>query len=85
MKCGWMLFALQALEAERTAERISQHVDLGGQSASGAPQRLIFGAFAACGLLVGANNGAIDHQILVVTIGGQRGEYPLPDAGMASG
>ena len=38
-------------EAERTAERVGQHVDLGGQSASGAPQRLIFGPpfpLAAC-------------------------------------
>lgn len=38
-------------EAERTAERIGQHMDFGGQSTSGTPQRLIFGPpfpFAAC-------------------------------------
>ena len=38
-------------EAERTAERIGQHVDFGGQPASGTPQRLIFGPpfpLAAC-------------------------------------
>lgn len=38
-------------EPERAPERISQHVDLGGQSTSGAPQRLIPGPpfpLAAC-------------------------------------
>lgn len=38
-------------EAQRPAQRIGQHVDFGGQSASGAPQRLILGPpfpVAAC-------------------------------------
>jgi hypothetical protein len=38
-------------EAQWTAERIGQHVDFGGQSASGTPQRLILGPpfpLAAC-------------------------------------
>ena len=30
-----------------------------------------------------ANDGAVDYRILVVPVGGQRIEHPLPDAGMA--
>lgn len=32
---------------------------------------------------MGANDGAVDHQILVVPIRRQRLEHPLPDTGMA--
>ena len=32
---------------------------------------------------MGANDGTVEHQILVVTVGGQCLEDPLPDAGMA--
>ena len=31
---------------------------------------------------MGANDGAVDHQILVVAIGGQRLEHPLPNPGV---
>jgi hypothetical protein len=32
---------------------------------------------------MGANDRAVDHQVLVVTVSRQRLEHPLPDAGMA--
>lgn len=32
---------------------------------------------------MGADGGAVDHQILVVAVGGQRVEHPLPYTGMA--
>lgn len=38
--------------------------------------------FSSRGLLVGAHDRAVDHEICVVPIGGQRGEYPLPHTGM---
>jgi hypothetical protein len=34
--------------------------------------------FSAGGLLVDAHQGGVEHQILVVGIGGQRIKYPLP-------
>ncbi|KGB21209.1 hypothetical protein AtDm6_2845 [Acetobacter tropicalis] len=40
--------------------------------------------FSGCRVLVGADNGAIDHQTRIVAIGGQRGEYPLPHTRMAA-
>lgn len=39
--------------------------------------------FSGRSLLVDANDGAVDHQILVVPAGGQRIEHPLPPVGMA--
>jgi hypothetical protein len=39
--------------------------------------------FSGRRLLVRADDGAVDHQILVVAIGRQRVEHPLPYAGMA--
>ena len=56
VKQGWRLDDIAALaggddEAQGTAQRVRQHVDLGGQSASGTPQRLILGPpfpLAAC-------------------------------------
>ena len=32
---------------------------------------------------MGANDGAVEHQILVVAVGCQGGEHPFPHAGMA--
>jgi len=34
--------------------------------------------FSGRGLLMGADDRGVEHQILVVAIGGQRGEHPLP-------
>jgi len=39
--------------------------------------------FSGRRLLMGADDGAVDHQILVVAVGGERVEHPLPYAGMA--
>jgi hypothetical protein len=69
--------------AQRPAQGIGEHVDLGRQSTSGTPQRLILGPpFSAGCLLVGSNDGAVDHQVLIVAVGGERGEHVLPHAGM---
>jgi hypothetical protein len=37
--------------------------------------------FSARCLLVCANDGTVDHQMLVIAIGRQCSEHPLPDAG----
>ncbi len=70
--------------AEAPTVRVGQHVALGRQPHSGTPQRLILAPpfFGRC-LLVGANDGAADHQPLIVPIGRQRLEYALPNTGMA--
>lgn len=57
-------------------KHIGEHVNLGGQSTSGTPQRLIlWPPFSGCGLLVRADNGSVEHQILVVAICGECVEY----------
>jgi len=49
--CNVVYLASRDMETERSAERIGQHMDLGGQPTSGTPQRLILGPpfpVAAC-------------------------------------
>lgn len=65
-------------EPQRSAERVGDHLDLGRQSTSGTPQRLIHAPFSGRCLLGGAD----DHQILIVPVKRQRPAHPSPDAGM---
>ena len=84
-RCGGDVVALARRqdEAQRSSQRIGEHGDLGSQSASGAPQRLVRGPpFSGRRLLMGANDGAVDHQVEVVAILGQCGEDPISDAGL---
>jgi hypothetical protein len=54
-------------------------VDLAAQSALAAAERLIFICFWCAGaVLVGPHDGAIDHRVFVVGIGGQVLKHALP-------
>lgn len=71
-------------KAQRSPKGIGQHVDLGGQTASGTPQRLIpHPPFSAGRLLVRPDDGAVDHQIPVVAVLRQGLEDALPHPGLA--
>ena len=66
-------------EAQRVAERVDQSVDFGAQSALAAADRLIVIFFGCAGtVLVGAPDGAVNHRIFVVGLGGQVLEEALP-------
>ena len=66
-------------EAQRVAERVDQSVDFGAQSALAAADRLIVIFFGCAGtVLVGAYDGAVNHRIFIVGLGGQVLEEALP-------
>jgi len=65
-------------EAQRVAERVDQSVDFGAQSALAAADRLIVIFLCAGTVLVGAPDGAVNHRIFVVGLGGQVLEEALP-------
>jgi hypothetical protein len=34
-------------------------------------------------MLMGANDGAVEHRVFIIGIGGQMLKYPFPDAGFS--
>ena len=59
-------------EAQRIEERVDQSMDFGAQSALATADLLIVVFFGCAGaVLVGAHDGAVNHRIFVVGLGGQ--------------
>jgi hypothetical protein len=55
-------------------------MDLGAQPAAATPDRLVLVFFWGAGtVLMGAHDGAVEHRVFGVGIGGQRREDLLPD------
>lgn len=68
----------------RATEDVSEHVDLGRQSTSGTPQRLVAAPpFPAAACWWTRTMVLSIMRLGVVAVGGERVEHPLPHAGMA--
>jgi hypothetical protein len=68
----------------RIAQRIDGGLDLGAQSIARVSDRFVSaGFFRPCTVLMGSHDGAVDHRILIFSIGHQLLKDPLPDAGCA--
>ena len=64
-------------KAKRPAPSISHQVYLGTQTASGTPQSLLGSPFSTGCLLLGPNNGGINHDVSVVRVLQQHLEDPF--------
>jgi hypothetical protein len=69
-------------DVERPAKGGGQQVVYRLQSTSGTPHCQIFGPHIPPSLLIGGNDGALDHEILIVSISRQRFEDQFSRAGM---
>src|SRR5262252_5037939 len=69
-------------KAQRIAERVDQRMDLAAQTAATAAEGLVLSFFERAGaVLMSPHDGAVDHRVLVIAIGGQVLKNALPDAG----
>ena len=66
-------------KCQRIAERVDQGVDLGTGPAAAMADRLILMFFwRASAVLMRPNDGAVDHRVFVVGVGGETPEDHLP-------
>jgi hypothetical protein len=78
-----MDLAAGQMEANRIAEGIDQGVDFGAQPAARPPDRLVNAGFFGAGtVLMGAHDGAVDHRVFIVRVGGQMQKNSFPDTSL---
>src|SRR5262245_43135800 len=69
-------------KAQRIAERVDQRMDLAAQTAATAAEGLVLSFFERAGaVLMSPHDGAVDHRVLVIAIGGQVLKDALPYTG----